>query len=253
MGVRRGVPHPDTRLIGQTRPAGHRPPPQAGPRRDPYHAPQRGRHAEEDLPEHADQHHLLRRIPTPPFGHIRDRHVVAYDEYVRTGGYTALKKVLGMKPEDVTGEVKASQLRGRGGAGFPCGVKWTFLPPVDGSPRYLAVNADEVEPGTFKDRLLMDFDPHRLLEGIAICMYACRLNKAYIFIRGEYHHQAHVLEDALKEAYEHGIFGSKGVHNQPGNASADPFVAECYVHRGMAPTSAAEKDRAPQAIEGKRG
>jgi len=198
-------------------------------------------------------HCLLKRIPTAPFGHIRDRHVVGYDEYVRTGGYASLRKVLGMKPEDVTAEVKASQLRGRGGAGFPCGVKWTFLPPVDGSPRYLAVNADESEPGTFKDRLLMDFDPHQLLEGIAICMYACRLNKAYIFIRGEYHHQAHVLEDALKEAYEHGVFGDNGLINQSGNASGDAFVADCYVHRGAGAYICGEETGLLEAIEGKRG
>jgi len=155
------------------------------------------------------QHYLLKRIPTAPFGHIRDRHVVKYDEYVQTGGYEGLRKALQMKPEDVTSEVKDSMLRGRGGAGFPTGLKWTFLPDPDGAERYLAINADESEPGTFKDRLLMDFDPHGLLEGIAICMYACRLNKAYIFIRGEYHHQAHVLENAIKEAYENGIFGEK--------------------------------------------
>ncbi|MEL6796046.1 MAG: hypothetical protein AAFO89_04405, partial [Planctomycetota bacterium] len=122
-----------------------------------------------------DRHHLLKRIPTPPYGKIEDRHIVGFDEYVNTGGYEALRKALAMKPEDVTEEVKASMLRGRGGAGFPTGLKWTFLPPVPegktpgepGAERYLAINADESEPGTFKDRLLMDFDPHGLLEGIA--------------------------------------------------------------------------------------
>ena len=120
------------------------------------------------------QHHLLKRIPTAPFGHIRDRHIVKYDEYVKTGGYEGLRKAMTMKPSDVTSQVKDSVLRGRGGAGFPTGLKWTFLPDPDGGQRYLAINADESEPGTFKDRLLMDFDPHGLLEGIAICMYACR-------------------------------------------------------------------------------
>jgi NADH-quinone oxidoreductase subunit F len=199
------------------------------------------------------EHILLKRIPTAPFGHIRDRHVVGYDEYVKTVGYEGLRKALTMKPEDVTSEVKDSVLRGRGGAGFPCGLKWTFLPDADGGERYLAINADESEPGTFKDRLLMDFDPHGLLEGIAICMYACRLNKAYIFIRGEYHHQAKVLEQAIKEAYDHGIFGEKGLINQGGNASGDAFVADCYVHKGAGAYICGEETALLEGIEGKRG
>ncbi|MCK6477068.1 MAG: hypothetical protein L6Q35_09590, partial [Phycisphaerales bacterium] len=150
---------------------------------------------------------LTQRIPCWPYADPKGRHTVSYDEYVKTGGYAGLRKALSMKPDAVTDEVKKSVLRGRGGAGFPCGLKWTFLPKLtvdaagqeaDPGVRYLAVNADESEPGTFKDRLLMDFDPHLLLEGIAICCYACRIRTAYIFIRGEYHHQAHVLENALK-------------------------------------------------------
>lgn len=198
------------------------------------------------------EHILLKRIPTAPFGHIRDRHVVGYDEYVKTGGYEGLRKALTMKPEEVTSEVKDSVLRGRGGAGFPCGLKWTFLPDPDGQDRYLAINADESEPGTFKDRLLMDFDPHGMLEGIAICMYACRLDKAYIFIRGEYHHQAKVLENAIKEAYDNGIFGKNGMINQS-SASGDPFVADCYVHRGAGAYICGEETALLEGIEGKRG
>lgn len=198
------------------------------------------------------QHYLLKRIPTAPFGHIRDRHIVGYDEYVKTGGYEGLRKAITMKPADVTSQVKDSVLRGRGGAGFPTGLKWTFLPEADGGQRYLAINADESEPGTFKDRLLMDFDPHGLLEGIAICMYACRLNKAYIFIRGEYHHQAHVLEEAIKEAYDNGIFGEKGLLNQAG-VSGDPFVGECYVHRGAGAYICGEETALLEGLEGKRG
>lgn len=199
------------------------------------------------------QHYLLKRIPTAPFGNIRDRHIVGYDEYVKTGGYEGLRKALTMKPSDVTAQVKDSVLRGRGGAGFPTGLKWTFLPDADGGERYLAINADESEPGTFKDRLLMDFDPHGLLEGIAICMYACRLNKAYIFIRGEYHHQAHVLENALKEAYANGIFGDKGLMNKGDNASGDAFVADCYVHRGAGAYICGEETALLEGLEGKRG
>jgi len=203
------------------------------------------------------EHVLLRRIPTPPFGHIRDRRTVSYDEYAKTGGYEGLRKALSMKPADVTREVKDSVLRGRGGAGFPCGLKWSFLPPVEDGPergrRYLAINADESEPGTFKDRLLMDFDPHGLLEGIAICMYACRLDTAYIFIRGEYHHQAHVLEHALKEAYEQGIFGEGGLLDRGANASGDPFVANCYVHRSAGAYICGEETGLLEGLEGKRG
>jgi NADH-quinone oxidoreductase subunit F len=199
-----------------------------------------------------DEHILLKRIPTAPFGHIRDRHIVKYDEYVKTGGYEGLRKALSMKPSEVTSEVKDSVLRGRGGAGFPCGLKWSFLPEPDGGQRYLAINADESEPGTFKDRLLMDFDPHLMLEGIAICMYACRLNRAFIFIRGEYHHQAHVLEEAIKEAYDNGIFGKNGLINQS-SASGDPFIADCHVHRGAGAYICGEETALLEGIEGKRG
>ena len=208
-----------------------------------------------------DRHILLKRIPTPPFGKFKDRHIVGYDEYVKTGGYEALRKALTMKPEDVVEEVKKSNLRGRGGAGFPTGLKWTFLPPVpdgkspgeEGAERYLAVNADESEPGTFKDRLLMDFDPHSLLEGIAICCYACKLNRAFIFIRGEYHHQANVLEDAIKEAYKHGIFGENGLISSDANSAGDRFRVECHVHRGAGAYICGEETGLLEAIEGKRG
>jgi len=190
---------------------------------------------------------LTKRIPCWPYADPKDRHIVGYDEYVQTGGYVGLRKALGMRPDAVTDEVKKSVLRGRGGAGFPTGLKWTFLPKLkvddagkeeDPGQRYLAINADESEPGTFKDRLLMDFDPHLMLEGIAICCHACRIRTAYIFIRGEYHHQARVLENALKEAYANGIFG-KGV--------------ECYVHRGAGAYICGEETGLLEALEGKRG
>jgi len=204
---------------------------------------------------------LTRRIPTPPFGDWNDRHVVSYDEYVRTGGYEALRRVLTMAPGDVVEEVKKAVLRGRGGAGFPAGVKWGFLPPVPegkvpgepGAERYLAVNADESEPGTFKDRLLMDFDPHLMLEGIAICCYACRLNRAYVFIRGEYHHQAHVVEEAIREAYEHGIFGESGLINSEANTGGDRFRVDCYLHRSAGAYICGEETGLLEGLEGKRG
>ncbi len=191
---------------------------------------------------------LTKRIPTPPWGDPRKRHIVSYDEYVGSGGYAALKKALAMKPEAIVDMVKESQLRGRGGAGFPCGLKWTFLPPPDGGRRYLAVNCDEAEPGTFKDRMLIDFDPHLVLEGIAITCFACRLDTAYFFIRGEYKHQATVVENAIGEAYAHGIFGKarRGAGDQD-------FKAECWLHRSAGAYLCGEETGLLECIEGKRG
>jgi NADH-quinone oxidoreductase subunit F len=210
-----------------------------------------------DFNPHLDGPILTQRIPCWPYADPKGRHVVHLDEYLKTGGYNGLRKALTMTPEAVVDEVKKSNLRGRGGAGFPTGLKWTFLPKVeegkDPGMRYLAINADESEPGTFKDRLLMDFDPHLLLEGIAAACYACRLKRAYIFIRGEYHHQAHVLEEALKEAYAHGVFGSKGLMNGTQTAGGGTWAVECYVHRGAGAYICGEETALLEALEGKRG
>jgi len=183
---------------------------------------------------------LLKRIPQA----AAQRKLIRYDDYVATGGYASYQKALGMKPDEIIALVKDSGLRGRGGAGFPCGVKWTFL-PKDIAPRYLAVNYDESEPCTFKDRYLCEWDPHILLEGIAIAGVANRINVSYIFIRGEYHKQAHVLEDAVKEAYEKGIFGKA----YPGT----DIVHHCYVHRGAGAYICGEETGLLEALEGKRG
>ncbi len=203
---------------------------------------------------------LTARIPTAPFGDPKNRHIVSYDEYVKTGGYVGLRKALTMTPEAVVEEVKKSQLRGRGGAGFPCGLKWTFLPKPgpdgSGGQRYLAINADESEPGTFKDRLLIDFDPHLVLEGIAIACYACRIPTAFFYIRGEYHHQAKVMENAIKEAYAHGVFGKQGLLS--GAPTQNPFnggkwAVECYLHRGAGAYVCGEETALLEGLEGKRG
>ena len=111
---------------------------------------------------------------------------VGIDRYEETGGYEGLRKALTMKPEDVIEEVKRSGLRGRGGAGFPTGTKWSFIPQGTGKPVYVVCNADESEPGTFNNRELMERDPHQLIEGIAICSYAVRCSKAFIYCRGEF-------------------------------------------------------------------
>lgn len=191
---------------------------------------------------------LCKRIPTPPWGNPKDRHIVSYDEYVKTGGYKALEKALSMQPSEIVAVVKESMLRGRGGAGFPCGLKWSFLPPPDGGRRYLAVNCDEAEPGTFKDRLLCDFDPHIILEGIAIACWAGQLDTAYFFIRGEYRHQAKVVERAIQEAYEHGIFGTPGLMR-----GKVKLAVECYLHRSAGAYICGEETGLLEAVEGKRG
>jgi NADH-quinone oxidoreductase subunit F len=202
---------------------------------------------------------LTKRIPCKPYGDPAARRTVSYEEFVRTGGYHGLRKALSMQPGDVVNEVKDAGLRGRGGAGFPTGLKWTFLPKYDESKpaseqvRYLAINADESEPGTFKDRLLMDFDPHLLLEGIAIACYACRLSKAYIYIRGEYHHQAMVLEQAIREAYEHGVFGGQGLLSGAATATGGSWKVECHVHRGAGAYICGEETALLESLEGKRG
>jgi NADH-quinone oxidoreductase subunit F len=183
---------------------------------------------------------LLKRIP----GVAAERKRINLAAYRATGGYTALDKARSLAPEDVIKLVIDSGLRGRGGAGFPCGTKWTFL-PKDIYPRYLAVNFDESEPCTFKDRYLCEWDPHVLLEGIAIAAYANRIAISYIFIRGEYHEGAEILEAAVKEAYAAGIFGVA----HPGT----DIVHHCYVHRGAGAYICGEETALLEALEGKRG
>ncbi len=183
---------------------------------------------------------LLKRIPAD----ASQRKLVKYDDYVATGGYAALKKALSMPTADIIKLTQESGLRGRGGAGFPCGVKWTFL-PKDLHPRYLAVNFDESEPATFKDRYLSDWDPHLMFEGIAIAAYANSIATSYVFIRGEYHRQAEICEEAIKEAYANGIFGVK----HPGT----DIVHHCYLHRGAGAYICGEETGLLEALEGKRG
>jgi len=195
-----------------------------------------------------DEPVLCKRIPTPPWGDWNDRHLVRYDEYVNTGGYQALDKALEMEPKDVVELIKQAEIRGRGGAGFPMGVKWGFMPPKDGDPRYVAVNADESEPGTFKDRLLIDFDPHLVLESIAICMHANECDTAYFYIRGEYHHQRDVFAEALKEAYEHGVFGQNSRMGK-----INDRTPHCVIHRGAGAYICGEETGLLESLEGKRG
>src|SRR6202008_4657768 len=124
------------------------------------------------------------------------------DVYRANGGYEALKKVLdGMSPDEVINEVKKSALRGRGGAGFPTGMKWSFVPRDSPKPKYIVVNGDESEPGTCKDRLLIENDPHQLIEGVLIAGLAVNAHAGYIYIRGEYRYLIEIMDRAIAEAY----------------------------------------------------
>src|SRR5688572_21237051 len=185
---------------------------------------------------------LTKRIPLD----ASKRRTIWYDDYVATGGYASLRKVLDMAPDAIIKTTIDSGLRGRGGAGFSAGQKWSFIPKEKKGPHYLAVNADESEPGTFKDRYLIDYDPHGMLEGIAIAARATQCDIAYIFIRGEYHRQAKVLERAVKEAYEHKIFGPQGM-------LGSDYKLECYVHRGAGAYICGEETGLLESLEGKRG
>src|SRR5882757_9964833 len=131
----------------------------------------------------------------------------SYDVYRREGGYRSVEKALKMAPADIVEEVKKSGLRGRGGAGFPTGMKWSFIAKPEGIPRHLVVNADESEPGTFKDRYLMEFIPHILIEGLIVSSYALGSHVTYIYIRGEYAWIIDILEAAIAEAKANGFLG----------------------------------------------
>src|SRR6185436_14186637 len=175
---------------------------------------------------------------------IRNPDVLTLKGYKKAGGYEALAKAIKMEPDAIIEEVKKSGLRGRGGAGFAAGLKWSFI-PKDKKPKYLVCNADESEPGTFKDRLLMEYDPHQLIEGCAICCWAVQANTCYIYIRGEYTKSARVLELALKEAYEDGLLG--------GSVMKSGFKLDMYVHRGAGAYICGEETGMLESLEGKRG
>ena len=166
------------------------------------------------------------------------------ETYRRDGGYEGFKKALGMAPADVTNLVKDSGLRGRGGAGFPTGLKWTFLPKDHPGPIYLAINADESEPATFNNRILMEEDPHQVLEGIAISCHAIKSSKAYIYLRYEYGRSYRVLQKAIDECYAAGLFG-KNIHGTG-------FDLDVVLHRGAAAYICGEETGLIESLEGKR-
>ncbi|MDH3718830.1 MAG: NADH-quinone oxidoreductase subunit NuoF, partial [Planctomycetota bacterium] len=165
--------------------------------------------------------------------------------YESSGGYRALKRVLcEMAPPDVVELVKSSNLRGRGGAGFPTGLKWSFLPQDHPGPVYMCVNADESEPATFNNRVLMEDDPHQLLEGTIISSYATRSSTAYIYIRYEYPLALRRLQAAIDECYEHGYLGQ--------NILGSPFSLDVYLHRGAAAYICGEETGLIESLEGRR-
>src|SRR6187455_2418258 len=160
---------------------------------------------------------LLARVDKPNSGKL--------EPYRNEGGYSTFERALKeKKPADVVAQVKDSGLRGRGGAGFPCGLKWTFLPKDHPGPIYLCVNADESEPGTFNNRILMEHDPHQILEGIAIACHAIRANTAYIYLRYEFGRSYRALKQAIEECRANGILGK--------NIYGSGFDVDVNLHRG---------------------
>jgi NADH-quinone oxidoreductase subunit F len=161
------------------------------------------------------------------------------------GGYAALQQGLGMTPAEIVNIVKDSGLRGRGGAGFPTGMKWSFMKPGDGKPHYLCCNADESEPGTFKDREIMRWTPHALIEGCALGAYAIGAETSYIYIRGEFTEPLNVMEEAVREAYKEGVLGR--------DAMGSGKRVDVHVHKGAGAYICGEETALMNSLEGRRG
>ncbi len=169
----------------------------------------------------------------------------SYDGWVERGGYQALRQALGMQPDDIIEQVKASGLRGRGGAGFPTGLKWSFMPKDSGKDHYLVCNADESEPGTFKDREIMRWTPHALIEGCAISAFAIGARRCYIYIRGEFTEPYRIMEQAVAEAYHNGALGD--------NVFGTGHAIHITLHRGAGAYICGEETGLMNSLEGRRG
>ena len=192
---------------------------------------------------------------TMPAPHPKERRIIfeniskpGYDPsigtYVANGGYASLKKALGQKPSEIVDAVKASNLRGRGGAGFPCGAKWGFIRHDDGKEHYIVVNGDESEPGTFKDRYILHYDPHQLIEGLVISAYATNSHLCYIYIRCEFPDAARIVWGAIKEARAAGYVGK--------NICGSGFDCDIFVHQGAGAYICGEETSLLESLEGKR-
>lgn len=189
---------------------------------------------------------MIKDTPKLILRDIPDLHKV--DVYLKNGGFDAFKKALTWTPDEVTNEVKKSGLRGRGGAAFPTGLKWSFMPKGIDKPKYLAINGDESEPGSFKDRQIFEQNPLQLVEGILIAGYAMGLKAGYIYIRGEYHKWVKLMEDAVKSAYDAGCVGEKMKETFGTNFSMD-----IYVHKGAGAYICGEETSLMNSLEGERG
>ena len=167
------------------------------------------------------------------------------DRYVELGGYTALKKALAMSSDDIINEVKASNLRGRGGAGFPTGMKWSFVPKQAPKPKYVLCNGDESEPGTCKDRLILEHDPHTVIEGVMIAGLSVQAKVGYIYIRGEYRYLSNIMQKALADAYAKGFLGK--------NILGSGIDFDVFWHGGAGAYEVGEESALMESLEGKRG
>ena len=201
------------------------------------------RHQTSNIKHQTSAHPLEHRLIFKNIG--REDWTTDIDCYLRNSGYEQLKEALTMPRSEIVDKVKNSGLRGRGGAGFPCGVKWSFIKPDEKKPVYLICNADESEPGTFKDRYIIHEDPHQLLEGILISCFALNARTAYIYIRGEFPEGAKILERAIEQAREHNFLGR--------NVLGSGFDVEVYVHRGAGAYICGEETGLIESLEGKRG
>jgi NADH-quinone oxidoreductase subunit F len=201
------------------------------------------RHQTSNIKHQTSPHPLERRLVYKNIG--RPDWTTDIDCYLRDGGYEQLKQALALSRSDIVNKVKNSGLRGRGGAGFSCGLKWSFIKPDEKRPVYLVCNADESEPGTFKDRYIIHEDPHQLLEGILISCYALNARTAYIYIRGEFPEGAKILEHAIEEARARNFLGK--------NILGSGFDVEIYIHRGAGAYICGEETGLIESLEGKRG
>jgi NADH-quinone oxidoreductase subunit F len=177
---------------------------------------------------------------------IKDLYLI--DVYVSNGGYIAVKKAFAQTPDEIIDQVKKSGLRGRGGAAFLCGLKWSFMPKTTDKPKYLCVNGDESEPGSFKDRQIFEFNPHQMIEGAIITCYAIGAKTAYVYIRGEYHKWIKLLQKAIDDAYEKGYVGEKMKETFGTNFSCD-----VYIHKGAGAYICGEESSLMNSLQGERG
>ncbi len=177
---------------------------------------------------------------------IKDFHLI--DVYVSNGGYNAAKKAFTQTPDDIIDQVKKSGLRGRGGAAFLTGLKWSFMPKTTDKPKYLCVNGDESEPGSFKDRQIFEFNPHQMIEGTIITCYAIGAKVAYVYIRGEYHKWIRLLQKAIDDAYAKGYLGEKMKET-----FGTGFFCDVYIHKGAGAYICGEESSLMNSLEGKRG